>query len=219
MGELRKSHRQLVVRAGAWLLAHYRCQPILLEHASCPEVPDAIGWCPEGSVVVECKTSRVDYRNESEKYARYFREGHKREIAWSLRRSQLRSTEGMVRHEMPRMGNRRYFLCEPGVINDEMVAADHPDHGLIYLKGNRVSVIKPAEKRDIVALESEIRMLRLAMVHVHEKLCSLGVFSDIDDLARFKARKYIRPIDTDVMREVEDHKRGFELQPKLFSEI
>lgn len=217
MSPAKKTHKQLVERAGAWLLSYYRCQPILLEHASCPEIPDAIGWCPEGSVVIECKTSRADYGNEADKYARYFRSDNPENVAWAVRRSRILSTEGMVRVDAPRMGNRRFFLCEPGIISEGMVVADHPDHGLLYAKGNRVSLVKIAERRENVALESEIKMLRLAMVHMHKKLTSLGIFADLDDLTRFKLAKYIRPIDTEITREFADLKRGFNLQPRLFS--
>ena len=71
MGEL--THSDLVKRAAVWLRTHRACTVIGTEFnvQGCSESPDAIGWNFAGNcVVVECKTSRADFRNDAKKFFR-----------------------------------------------------------------------------------------------------------------------------------------------------
>lgn len=65
----RLDHKQLVIRAKQWLLSAKRCNPVFTEKGSAKsnEMPDAIGWNSEGSVLVECKTSLADFRGDKRK--------------------------------------------------------------------------------------------------------------------------------------------------------
>lgn len=65
----RMDHRKLVKAAERWLITSKGCNPVFCEKGSrgCQEIPDAIGWTCEGSIVVECKTSKADFIANSKK--------------------------------------------------------------------------------------------------------------------------------------------------------
>lgn len=68
------THAQLVALASDWLWRR-GCQVVITElTTSCGEIPDAIGWHTNGyattSMLIECKTSRADYRADRQKIAR-----------------------------------------------------------------------------------------------------------------------------------------------------
>lgn len=70
------THKQLVKRAGAWLRNTIRCGVVMEEftaYVSSNEIPDVIGWCQQQCILVECKTSKADFRVDQSKPAR--REG------------------------------------------------------------------------------------------------------------------------------------------------
>lgn len=62
-------HKELVEIARNWLLGAKGCNPVFSERGSSKtgEMPDAIGWNSSGSIVVECKTSLVDFRTDANK--------------------------------------------------------------------------------------------------------------------------------------------------------
>jgi hypothetical protein len=67
------THADLVILAARWVAANHRCCVVLTEWrgGSGHEIPDVIGWRGEGwSVLVECKTSRADFRADAQKSAR-----------------------------------------------------------------------------------------------------------------------------------------------------
>lgn len=65
------THADLVRRAGRWLRNQFNCGVVFEELSSvCPETPDAIGWCGQKSILVECKTSRADFRADHKKWHR-----------------------------------------------------------------------------------------------------------------------------------------------------
>jgi hypothetical protein len=66
------THAELVERAERWLRGTMRCGVVIAESGSiwCREIPDAIGWKNNHSILVECKTSRADFRADSEKPSR-----------------------------------------------------------------------------------------------------------------------------------------------------
>ena len=67
------THSDLVKRAAVWLRTHRACTVVGTEFnvQGCSESPDAIGWNFAGHcVVVECKTSLADFRNDAKKFFR-----------------------------------------------------------------------------------------------------------------------------------------------------
>lgn len=110
---MKLDHTTLVKRAASWLRAQ-GCAVVLTEFVTCGshgEVPDAIGWRHYGqtSMLVECKTSRADFRVDSQKQFR--------------------------RNPEYGMGAWRFFLCPPGVIE---VSELPPGWGLLYAEGRSV---------------------------------------------------------------------------------
>ena len=117
------THDELVEVARTWLLNGYnyearkqKCAVVVTELVSAGETPDALGWNPSFSWLVECKTSRGDFLADQKKYHR--------------------------RNPKKGLGNFRYYLCEPDMIS----ADELPENwGLLYARGKRVEVHKVAE--------------------------------------------------------------------------
>jgi len=82
------THAELVKLAGRWLRTR-GCAVVITEMAGGSQEPDAIGWNPRYSILVECKVSRSDFLSDKNK-------GHQR-IGKS-------------------MGDTRYYLAPPGII-------------------------------------------------------------------------------------------------------
>jgi len=83
------THAELVKKASRWLRSQ-GCAVIITEMASgAYQQPDAIGWHPTYSILVECKASRSDFLSDKNKC-------HRR-VGKS-------------------MGDRRYYLAFPGII-------------------------------------------------------------------------------------------------------
>ncbi len=113
------THRDMCKRAATWLRGTMGCGVAVWElTAWTNEKPDAIGWHPHKSTLVECKTSRSDFLRDKLKY-------HKKTPESG-------------------MGNYRYYMCPPDVIKAEDLP---PCWGLVYLSKGRVSIIKKAEKQ------------------------------------------------------------------------
>lgn len=111
------AHRDMCQRAAKWLRGTMGCNVAVWEvTAAANEKPDAIGWHPYKSTLVECKTSRSDFLRDKHKYHKNAPE------------------KGM--------GEYRYYMCPEGVIKVDDLP---PFWGLLYLKNGRVSVIKKAE--------------------------------------------------------------------------
>ncbi len=113
------THKELVERAGRWLFNTKQLNPVFTEKGSQStiEFPDAIGWNCHHSIIVECKASFQDYLVDSNKPFR----------KW---------------HELG-MGNRRYYMCEDGVISPNRLMGTA--FGLLYCKGRIVKIIKESE--------------------------------------------------------------------------
>jgi hypothetical protein len=60
------THAQLVRAATLWLRREARVVATELATAT-GETPDAVGWCTNKTIVVECKTSREDFRRNADK--------------------------------------------------------------------------------------------------------------------------------------------------------
>ena len=65
-------HDKLVRRAGLWLRNTRGCGVVMTERKTIAstEIPDAIGWHSNRSIVVECKASRADFLADRKKAAR-----------------------------------------------------------------------------------------------------------------------------------------------------
>jgi hypothetical protein len=154
------THFDLVIRARKWLTGSQRCFPVFCESTSCREAPDAIGWNPHGSIVVECKVSVEDFLRDNYKYVGY------KDPKWgyifsSKGRARELKAKGYERVELLRMGKQRFFLCPPRLIIPEMLEKRNPDHGLLYVEGNHLKIVVKAPVRENADLDSEIRLLRL----------------------------------------------------------
>jgi len=114
------THRDMCKRAATWLRGTVGCGVAVWElTAWTNEKPDAIGWHPHKSTLVECKTSRADFLRDKLKY-------HKKTPESG-------------------MGNYRYYMSPPDVIKVD----DLPQFwGLLYLCNGKVSVIKKAENQE-----------------------------------------------------------------------
>lgn len=108
------THRELVKKARKWLRDIQKCNVVLTEKGSSTahEIPDAIGWkSARHSILVECKTSRSDFRADSKKWFRQ---------------------DGLG------MGQTRYFLAPKGIIPIEEVPAGW---GLLEVHGDKIKVV------------------------------------------------------------------------------
>lgn len=109
------THLELVHIAEKWLLK--RCGFAFKElSTNAMEIPDAIGFRADTSILIECKTSRQDFLNDRKKI---FREN------WWLG-----------------AGRFRFYLCEKGLIKPDEL----PERwGLIYVseKGNARQKVGP----------------------------------------------------------------------------
>lgn len=109
------THAELVSRAGAWLRTK-GCKIVFTELVTLSgETPDAIGWRDSGgtSFLIECKTSRADFRAEKNKV-----------------------------HRMPgmrAMGRFRYYLCLPGIIKPEDLPAGW---GLLWCHPKKIELVR-----------------------------------------------------------------------------
>lgn len=64
------THAELVRLAAVWLRKHHRCSVVFTEIVTRSDIiPDAIGWRVDGrwSILIECKTSRSDFRRDASK--------------------------------------------------------------------------------------------------------------------------------------------------------
>ena len=115
MPSVMMTHNELVARAVKWLYSQ-GCGFAIGEKACATntgEIPDAIGFKSHFSMVIECKTSKADFKADKKKYFRF-----------------KQPKEGM--------GNLRFYLCEEGVILPE----DLPEKwGLLYVKNKNIKKI------------------------------------------------------------------------------
>jgi len=66
------THNDLVKRAGKWLRNSLHCGVVLeeLKNQGSWEIPDAVGWCGQQCILIECKTSLSDFRADLKKASR-----------------------------------------------------------------------------------------------------------------------------------------------------
>ncbi|WP_020474494.1 hypothetical protein [Zavarzinella formosa] len=105
-------HSRLCKRALSFLNNTMKCQIAVSEMSYGREIPDAIGWRWNDSILIECKVSRADFLRDKKKASR--KEGEKA------------------------LGKYRFYLCPPGVITP----ADLPPRwGLLYAEGRSVKKV------------------------------------------------------------------------------
>lgn len=194
-------HHALCDVAERWLRNAMGCKIVLGGVASCREVPDAIGWSNSyrggyGSIVVECKRSMSDFYRDRKKKIRT-------RLAWNEAldvdpvhpatktspphpAAQARGV-ATVEEEVPRMGDRRYFLCPSEVISVEAVAKHFPDHGLLWLRGRSVYVMREAPTRKNPCHASEVVLLKFALIHVKDNLLWAGLTVNLRELTKHPA--------------------------------
>lgn len=122
------THRELCILGSEWLKKSLRCTISIYEPKGIKENPDAIGWRYsyggaryEGSVLVECKTSRADFKQDFKKAFR------------------IEPEKGV--------GNWRYYMCPTDVIKPEEVPEKW---GLLYVNEKRkIKVIKNPYKDNL----------------------------------------------------------------------
>lgn len=130
------THNELCEIARRWLKGSRQCYPVYSDCASCNEIPDAIGW----SSSWRWEGSHVVECKTSK--SDFYRDKRKRQL---------------------RMGIFRFILCEPEIITVADIEKHMPDHGLLYVHGSRVKIVRPAYCRVKADLRSEIWFLRWAI--------------------------------------------------------
>jgi hypothetical protein len=132
------THDELVERAVRWLRSNQRCAVVLAEtgHWFVGEFPDAIGWTARGaSILIECKSTMSDYRNDARKW---FRKGNLG------------------------MGASRYYLTPPGLLKAEEVELNW---GLLEARPHMIKVVRrpvegtPNREAETTLLVAELRRL------------------------------------------------------------
>lgn len=183
-------HHALCDVAERWLRNAMGCKIVLGGVASCREVPDAIGWSNSvkggyGSIVVECKRSMSDFYRDRKKKIRS-------RLIWTDEipdpiHPAMKTTPprvATVEEEVERMGDRRYFLCPSDVISVEAVAKHFPDHGLLWLRGRSVFIIREAPTRQNVCHASEVVLLKFSLIHVKDNLLAAGLTVNLRELTK-----------------------------------
>ena len=159
-GSKRLKHSDLVEKARRWLRAR-GCGVIITEMTSgAGQEPDAIGWTPGYSILIECKANRADFLRDKKKI--HHRSGKS-------------------------MGERRFYLAPEGIIKREEVPVNW---GLLEARGRGVSIrSSPAGfnkekniKGEIILLVSAIRRIKGVMpkgtsvkAYVHQTGCRATV--------------------------------------------
>jgi hypothetical protein len=147
------------------------------------EEPDAIGWGPNGSELVECKVSRSDFMADQKK-------------PWR-------------RHEWTGLGDLRWYLTPPGLLKAEELPARW---GLLETSGRIVRVLSkatPRERRE-PGMRSEIRLL-LSVISRVEKMCGLDHLLETytaggKEAARALAREWKEARDREAEERLRKHR-------------
>jgi len=150
-----------------------QCSVVLYEFATeADENPDVIGWASRaGSVLIECKLSRSDFLSDARKTVR--------------------------RNPRAGMGQRRYYLCPPGIIEVKDLP---PKWGLLWAVRNEVIVKREARGHPEKNLLAEVRflssMLRRAQIRIGTRPLSEWLRGE----NRFEAKRGVPPNRHQVVR-------------------
>lgn len=136
------THEDLRKRAVKWLTGTCHCGVVLSElvcyNEGC-EIPDAIGWKHNQSILVEAKISRADFLANEQKH-------------------HTRSGLGM--------GRERYFLCPANLIKPEDL---YDGYGLLWASNSTISVRVNAGRRSDFDRDGEMAMLVSALRRVRTR--------------------------------------------------
>lgn len=161
------THAEIVERAARWLRSRY---PVVMTElvAASSEIPDALGIDTLRSTLVECKSSRADFRRDKTKCCR--------------QRAELYVEDSKAVHGTG-LGLYRFFMAEPGVIPaDELPKG----WGLLEVHAQRVIEKVPSHRfrrdtySEMALLISALRRLGCApgvssvsvKVYTHQTRCS-----------------------------------------------
>lgn len=129
------THLELIECAKKWL--HKKHSVVITEMDTyAGEIPDAIGWTPYSSTLIECKTSMSDFNRDKHKSHRRFPDSG--------------------------MGNLRYYMTPKGLISPDLLP---PRWGLLEKWGKTIRIIRTAfpieydYKREMILLISAIRRI------------------------------------------------------------
>lgn len=141
------THSYLVSLADRHLRGTRRCDIVLTEKGTTREIPDAIGWGPGGSVLVECKTSIEDFRADQRKPSR--------------------------RAPHVGIGQFRYYLTPKGLLSGQTLPEGW---GLLEVRGTRVFTIITAVKQENWNLDNEFRLIlrELCDWHMVSQFCNVA---------------------------------------------
>jgi hypothetical protein len=152
-----------------------QCSVVLYEFATeADENPDVIGWAPgAGSVLIECKLSRSDFLSDATKTVR--------------------------RNPRAGMGQRRYNLCPPELIQVKDLP---PKWGLLWAAKGQVIVEREARGHPERNLLAEVRflssMLRRAQIRIGARPLSEWLRGE----NRFEAKRGIPHNQQQVIRKL-----------------
>lgn len=117
------THDELVARAARWLRNTERCSLVLVEPQGMIERPDVIGFSFHGSIMVEAKISRSDFRRDLRKISRH----------------PLGAEYGY--------GQRRYYIVTPHLLEPDEIPEQW---GLLYAYPRIIKRVKPAQKLEYI---------------------------------------------------------------------
>lgn len=146
-------HSELVQIAGKFLKnkIQNRCSVVFLELSSYSlEIPDAIGFNGSHSTVIECKTSKSDFKKD-------FTKNHRIDPSTA-------------------MGDYRYYLCTRNVLQSN----DIPDgYGLIYVDSNkRTEIVVESSFFSQKNIRNEQSMMFSALRRVFQKKENIKQFKN-----------------------------------------
>lgn len=165
-------HSTLVETGVRWL--GRRCSVVLYEFAAAgDENPDVIGWASGAdSILIECKLTRSDFLRDATKTVR--------------------------KNPRAGMGQRRYYLCPPEVIQVKDLP---PKWGLLWTAKGHIVVKREARGHAERNLVAEVRflgsMLRRAQIRIGTRPLSEWLRGE----NRFEAKRGITPNRLAVSRE------------------
>lgn len=129
------THNELVDIGKQWLI-NKGCSVVITEMCGAIEEPDAIGWIHGKSILIECKTSIKDFRQDADKIFR--------------------------RQAEHALGIKRYFMVPDSLSQKIFEEMKNTDWGLIRVNGAGTRVVKESADHTTTRI-SEINLLLSAI--------------------------------------------------------
>ena len=134
------THAELVQRAAHWLRNTQRCGVVTTNcWNSGIEIPDAMGWKSWYSYLIECKTSRSDFRRDLKKLSR--------------------------KYDDAGPGNFRYYMCEPRIIPIEELPAHW---GLLEVRPHQIRIRRHADSIAHVRVAAKERPILVSLLRKYQ---------------------------------------------------